>query len=366
MRYRTALPALIDRFPPQLTSQTLALAEHAALELRGADEAGATGPSTVPLLRSESAASSKIEQIEVGQRHIARALAGYPTRQRAAREVAANIATVREALRDAVRDLTVARLNDIHRTLLPEDASAGKLRAVQNWIGGSDHSPRGARYVPPAPEDVGELVEDLCRFLNRRDLPAVGQAGIAHAQFEAIHPYEDGNGRVGRALIHRVLRRRSVVNHGVAPVSVAMLSRKEHYLDDLAAYDAGDIDTFVRHFATSAMAAATASRQLTSDLADLATEWALTPAVANTRSDATVRRLITDLVEHPVIDTNWVMAHYDVSRRAALNALDTLTNAGILGQTTAARGLHVYEAVDVLSLMDGIEGDLREHLAGHT
>lgn len=360
--YRPALPALIGQHPPDLPRDVIALAEEAAMELRSADDDGVTGPSTVPLLRSESAASSKIEQIDVKQRHIARAMANLPTQQRAAREVANNIRAIQVAVQDAERPLSLAGMNDVHRTLLPEEPWAGGLREDQNWIGGSDHSPRDARYVPPAPERVPELVADLLVLVQRRDLPAVAQAGLVHAQFESVHPYPDGNGRVGRALIHRVLKSRGVVRHGIAPVSVAMLAKQDDYLADLRAYDQGDTAQFTKRFCTSAIHAATASRRLTQDLRDIVAEWEEHTVVAGARRDATVRRLVADLAEHPAMDTNHVMERYEVSRPTALGALDSLVEAGILNRTTAARGLYVYEAHEVFDAVENVE---REMLANH-
>jgi fido (protein-threonine AMPylation protein) len=108
-------------------------------------------------------------------------------------------------------EITVQVLQEIHRRLLAGtrlQAHGGSFRQVQNWIGGSGHNPCSADYVPPPPEFVPELMEDLCAFCNADDLPAVAQAAIAHAQFETIHPFVDGNGRTGRAIIHLVLRRR--------------------------------------------------------------------------------------------------------------------------------------------------------------
>lgn len=362
VRYRPTLPALISRHAPAIPGDVRSLAEDAAMELRSADDAGATSTSTIPLLRSESAASSKIEHIEVKQRYVARALAGLPTRQRAANEVANNIRAVQQALEDANVPLDVAGLNAIHATLLPDEVGAGELRDKQNWVGGSDHSPRGARYVPPVPERVPECVHDLLAFMERRDLPAVVQAGLVHAQFEAVHPYEDGNGRVGRALIHRVLRARGVVRHGVAPVSVAMLVQRDRYLEDLKAYDEGDAGQFARHFSESALLAADASHRLTSDIAQIVAEWQEDPVIANARSDATVRRLVPDLAAHPAMDTNSIMDRYEVSRPAALGALESLTEAGILNRTTATRGLYVYEAPEIFDAIDNIEREMLDQV----
>ena len=81
------------------------------------------------------------------------------------------------------------------------------LRTVQNWIGGSDYSPRDALYVPPPPDTVHAYMNDLTEFANRTDIPVLIQAAIAHAQFESIHPFTDGNGRIGRALINTIFRR---------------------------------------------------------------------------------------------------------------------------------------------------------------
>ena len=109
----------------------------------------------------------------------------------------------------------------------------GRLRDEQNWIGGSSFNPCSAEYVPPPPEALLDLVADLCAFCNDDSLPAVAQAAIAHAQFETIHPFVDGNGRVGRALIHLVLRRRSVVSRVLPPVSLILATWAQEYVDAL-------------------------------------------------------------------------------------------------------------------------------------
>ncbi len=88
---------------------------------------------------------------------------------------------------------------ELHRTLMAVTRDAhlgGVVRDKQNSIGGEMFSPRGAEFVPPPLQYVPKLLEDLAAFLNREDLPAVQQAAIAHAQFETIHPFADGNGRV--------------------------------------------------------------------------------------------------------------------------------------------------------------------------
>lgn len=356
VRYRPAAPALIAARTPYLEPPTLANVEAATLALRTADEKGGTGASAVPLLRTESAASSKIEQIEVGQRYVGRALAGLPTRQRSALEVAHNVAALQAAVQMPLENgITAEMLHEAHRILLPDEEWAGTPRTQQNWIGGSDYSPRDARYVPPEHERVPELMTDLAGFASRNDVPALAQAAIAHAQFEVIHPYADGNGRIGRALAHMILRRRGVVVNGIAPLSVAVLADQEAYLTGLQDYQRGDLDRWVTWFAEAGAKAALASRQLQTGLTALQEEWARLPEVEQARSDAAVRRLVFQLIEHPVCSAQQAAERLGVSRRAARDALEALTDVGVLNRTTAARNLQVYEASEVFALIDDLE-----------
>ena len=361
--YRPTLVPRIAHQPLALTSKTLTVIEQAALELRSADERGATGPAAVPLLRTESSASSKIEQIHIGQRHIGRALAGLPARQRAAAEVASNVATIRAAVDAAKGQITSETFHQLHVTLLPEESWAGVARTEQNWIGGSDYSPRDARYVPPEPKEVVELLDDLATFTRREDLPALAQAAIAHAQFETIHPYPDGNGRVGRALIHLVLRSRSITLHGIAPVSVALLAHHDHYFDQLSAYERGDVERFVEMFARSCSVAAKLTALLADDLAAIHDEWVELPEIARARSHATVRKIVGALIEHPVLTAEQAAVRHGASHEAARRALEKLVEIGVLNRTTAARNLHIYEAVEVFDALERLEQQAKSLIA---
>ena len=169
------------------------------------------------LLRAEAVASSRIEGLEVGGRRLLEAQAaqvmGGDLSDVTAIEVLNNIAAMKWAVDtlSAARTITVDDILAVHRRLLERtrlEEHAGKLRTNQNWIGGSDYNPCSAAFVPPPREYVEPLLEDLCAFCNTDALPAVAQAAMAHAQFETIHPFVDGNGRTGRALIHVILRRR--------------------------------------------------------------------------------------------------------------------------------------------------------------
>jgi len=156
-------------------------------------------------------------------------------------------------------------LLDLHRTLLEgttEERFARIVRTEQNWIGGRGLSPADAAFVPPPPDRVPALLEDLVAFVNLDDLPAIGQAAIAHAQFETIHPFGDGNGRAGRCLIHVILRRRGVAPRYVPPVSVVLATNAREYIAGLTGFREGRTDEWIGALADSVTSATTATKRL--------------------------------------------------------------------------------------------------------
>jgi len=196
------------------------------------------------LLRAESVASSRIEGLEVGARKLLRAeaahAAGEASTDVTANEVLGNIAAMNAGVQAVGPgdEITLDVLLAFHRRLMapaPGQIGAGTLRTKQNWIGGSDYNPCTAAFVPPPPEYVPELMADLCSFCNENTLPAVAQAALAHAQFETIHPFADGNGRTGRGLIQLVLRRRRLASRILPPVSLVLATWAKDYLEGLTA-----------------------------------------------------------------------------------------------------------------------------------
>jgi len=192
------------------------------------------------LLRAEAVASSRIEGLQVGARRLlrveaARGLKGRTHSDVTAEEVLGNIDAMASALdaADSERPVTVETILSIHELLLGGadlERYEGRIREVQNWIGGSSYNPCSAVYVPPPPAPVPDLLDDLARFCDDDSLPAVAQTAVAHAQFETIHPFVDGNGRTGRALIHLILRRRGLAPRVVPPVSLVLATLSRDYI----------------------------------------------------------------------------------------------------------------------------------------
>lgn len=137
-------------------------------------------------------------------------------------EVLGNIAAMESAVDLASRPekFGLEDLCSVHRTLMDSSSVpeiGGIVRTDQNWMGGSSFNPCSAAFVPPPPEHVADLLRDLLEYINGDEHSPLVQAANAHAQFETIHPFADGNGRTGRALIHVVLRRRSLAPRFVPP-----------------------------------------------------------------------------------------------------------------------------------------------------
>jgi Fic family protein len=315
------------------------------------------------LLRSESVASSRIEQLRASQRDVGVAMLREGVKG-SADHVAANVRAMNAAVRlgDDTRPCTTEDLLDIHRTLLGHDPAqqewAGQLRTCQNWIGGSLHSPRDALFVPPPPGLVSPLINDLVRFCNRTDLDPVAHAAVAHAQFETIHPFADGNGRTGRALVHVLLRRRRLATRTVVPVSTVLLADVDAYFAGLADYRAGRLDVWLARFAAATSHAASAGLRLAHELDELRTEWW---QETRPRRGSAGAFLLDALLRQPVVDIDSLRALAPQTRGGRVadknlyRAVDKLTEAGILTEVSGGGRNRVWAALDVFDLLERFE-----------
>lgn len=352
------IPAALADRTPRPSSTTVALAEDAtqritALESR-ADHLGGLGEL---LVRTEAVASSKIEHIYAEMDDIARATIGEAAGDKARRTLAAGVALtdLTESCSDGAR-LTESAILSAHHKLLADDrlegAWAGRYRGQQNWIGGSDLTPLGAVHVPPPPGLVPDLMADLVRFANRNDLSAVAQAAIVHAQFETIHPFTDGNGRVGRGLIGAVLRRRGLTRAVTVPVAAAMLSDVDRYFGQLGAYRAGDLDAIVSYVAASAIAAAEASVESADRLAALPPRW---NDAVKARRGSSARALVDALLQNPILDIHRASTITGSTRIRTYEAIDRLQESGVLDEITGAARNRIWVAGDVMTELRALE-----------
>jgi Fic family protein len=318
------------------------------------------------LMRAEAVASSNIEGLRLNVRRLARSEAaqreGFEVNDATARAVLGNIRALDEALdraSDPVSPVTVEDLKAIHRALLTgtrEEPWAGVIRTEQNWIGGV--SPCAAAFVPPPVEHVAELLADLAEYLSGDEHPALLQAAIAHAQFETIHPFADGNGRTGRAVIQLVLRRRGVAAHVVPPVSLVLATRANDYVAALDGTRAeGDniegMLTWVDLFLSATGRACRDADGFSADLAKLDADSR--QRLGNVRANSTVDLLVSALPALPVFSVSAAAAHVGRSFPVTGEAVERLRAANVVKQVTIGRRNRAFEAVGLFEAFTGFE-----------
>ena len=381
-RYEAYVPDYLSGWVPRLSVDVIATASRAESAVQALNRrAAGAGPHPLDtfahlLLRVEAVASSRIEGIELSPRRLltaeAERQAGGRSSDRTAAEVLGNLEAMEEAIRLAARGspLRTADLLEVHRQLMsasPHPDLGGRIRETQNWIGASTYTPLGASFVPPPPEEVPPLVTDLMAYMNRTDLPPLIQAGIAHAQFETIHPFADGNGRTGRALIHAILRRREVAPAFVPPISAVLARSTDSYIDGLTAWrHVGSADDPARDhaaeqwlgmFLEAAHDACQEAHRYLDAVADL--EADLRSRAGSVRRESSADRLLRVLPARPIFSVDSAAAAIQRSTVATGQAVNQLTEAGIVTvRSVGKQRYRIFEAPDITRLITRLDREL--------
>jgi Fic family protein len=349
--YRAAMVPLIADLPMALSNEVVTLSEEASVEVARFDaELGAeVAPFSSVLLRSESASSSMIENLTSGSKAIALAELGSRDKRNAT-EIVGNVDAMRAALELADR-LDSAAILAMHTALMRGHRPdiAGRWRQEQVWIGGDSFGPHGAMFVPPHHEHVPALVEDLIAFARRTDLPLLAQAAVAHAQFETIHPFADGNGRTGRALIHAMLRGHDLTRNVTVPVSAGLLTDTAGYFAALTAYRAGDLASIVSTLAEASFSATANGRELAAELRTIRAGW---DKRIDARRGAAAWRVADLLLRQPVVDAAVVATELRLASQNAQRAIIPLVDAGVLDEFTGFHRNRMWQSREVLSALD--------------
>ena len=362
------------------------------------------------LLRSEAIASSRIEGVAPSVHRVALAELAQQEEVRGlseqVRAVARNVTLVRAAAEElsGAQPVTADRLLALHRSLLPDSPEHHGTRSTQNWVGGSSYHPLDADFVPPPPELVPDLVADLLTYLNGATHAPLIQAALVHAQFETIHPFADGNGRVGRALIHTVLTRRGLLAGMILPTSPVLSTLSDEYIEALSCFrKAGDPDwpdalgdpggpgksgdpngpsrpggpggpnepgesdggrdAWISFFLGAVVLACDQAERISAELADVREEWneSLQKWVAREgggralRRDSAALRILEGLPGAPVLTIATASRIYGVSRTASSRGLEILRTAGILTTESIGAGRRAYTARAVLDTITWVE-----------
>jgi Fic family protein len=378
--YDAYLPDHLSGWDPALPADLaadLADAETAVRELNRSDTSHPSLDGVARfLLRAESVASSKIEGLDAGPRRLLDAEAtlanGVDGADRIAVEVLANIAAMDAAVEIGARaeSVALADLLAIHRMLMessPTPQVAGIVRSTQNWVGGSSYTPCSAAFIPPPPDHIPALLDDLVSYLNDDRHPALVQAALAHVQFETIHPFADGNGRTGRALIHVVLRRRGLAPRFVPPISLILATWADDYISGLVRYrhmsapGSPERSTaaaeWLRTFATATTRSCADATVFANRIAQLRDTWQT--RLGGVRSNSAAALLLAVVPGSPIVTVESAARLIGRSEMRTGEAINRMEAVGILRQRNVGRQRYrVFESPEVVDLLTGLERSL--------
>jgi Fic family protein len=350
--YVAAVPPDIAARSIALPSDTAATVDDACAEVSRFDaELGhEIAPFAAVLLRSESAASSQIENLSASARAIAEAeLHGHAGQN--ASLIVANEHAMTAAVNLADR-IDADAILQMHRALLErsQPSIAGQWRHEQAWIGGGDLGPHAAQFVPPQHARVPALIDDLVAFIARDDIQVLAHAAVAHAQFETIHPFPDGNGRTGRALVQAQLRHKRLTRNVTVPVSAGLLTDTDAYFAALNRYREGDPLAVIEQFTRAAFAAVANGRQLVADLHAVRDEW---NERVTARRGSNSWKVVDLLLRKPVINAGSIASELGIAPQNTYRSLRPLLDAGVVVEFTDKKRNQLWRAPEVIEALEG-------------
>ncbi|HUJ54362.1 MAG TPA: Fic family protein [Gaiellaceae bacterium] len=264
--------------------------------------------------------------------------------------------------------LSLRLSREIHRELLSGGRGShrlpGEFRTTQNWIGPEKATLAEATFVPPPVHEMKEALHDFERFLHEDDLPALVHAGMAHAQFETIHPFLDGNGRVGRLLITFLLVFGGVLHRPLLYLSVYLKRNRAEYYDRLMAIrNSGDWESWLRFFLTGVAQTAEEATATARAILDLREEHR--HRVQEQTAGVNGLRLLDLLFERPLVHVNLVKDSLGISFVTANRLVEQLESLGVLDEITGRKRDRIFSYTPYVALFQdeapgAQEGDVQE------
>jgi Fic family protein len=319
------------------------------------------------LLRAEAVSSSFIEGLSIGTRRLLKAamnLMGNNSfrHDESALEIIGTIHAMGQAL-DAAQSkdgITVDTVLNIHKMLCKGtriEEYGGIVRDEQNWIGGNSYNPLNADYIPPAPHHVPELLEDLAAFSNDTIISPVVQAALVHAQFETIHPFADGNGRTGCALIHLILHKRGLTHNLVPPISLIMATLSKSYVQGLTDYRFLDSDheetmqnglnDWISFFAGACLSACEEAVSFEDTAKQLQAAWR--EKLGSVRKNSALDLLLGKLVGMPVFTIATASSATGRVISSVTSAVERCIDVGIVKPMGGQRRNRIFEVPEVIN-----------------
>ena len=313
---------------------------------------------TRPFVRREAVLSSRIEGTRTTLPELLASEAGARERQdpEDLHEVE-NCALALEygLARLSTLPVSVELILELHERLMADggrrtgDRSPGALRREQNWIGSPGCTPFDAVYVPPPPEEVRPCLDQWADFLRDRSLPVLVQVGLLHYQFEAIHPFRDGNGRVGRLLVALLLAERGVLKQPLLSLSAYFDATRADYYDRLLGVSRhGEWEEWLEYFLIGVARESEDAISRAERITGLLAGWRKQAADAGRAA----LQLVDLIAGNPYVTIGGVASKLRVAFTTAQRAVDALVESGVLAPVSDAKRGRVYCARALLDVLD--------------
>lgn len=355
-----------DSLPPKIDTATLitplAEATQALGRLHGiGPRVGSREILIEPFIRKEALESSQIEGTHATLSDIYAYEAGQEAlidedRRQGTQEVVNYLDALTHGLEaiTAGEPITVDLLCDMHDRLLSgvrgNEADPGELRTTQNFIGSTPYI-QDARYVPPPPNEIADLLTDLLEYANQDiDLHPLLQIGLIHYQFETIHPFLDGNGRLGRLLISLLLQRDRLLPEPYLYLSSYFNARRSAYVDHLLSVSQhGEWEEWLLFFLRGVQSQADEAHRRANLLVDLREDY---QQRYQTERSGNILELVMRLFEEPYLDVNMAAEWLDVEYSTANRLVSQLEEDGILEELTGKQRHRFYRASEVFDIIN--------------
>ena len=355
-RYEHRVPnEIASLLIPFASERTAELVADALADLQSAQKAdsGYGGTMEGILLRTEAINSSRMEGYRTSIRNLALAAAGARTKKKGAAITAKNFLALAKAIKNYQRDsITWEIVRAMHADIMEDEPFAGQQRTQLVWIGGQ--TPLDAASVPPSAEAVPALMSDFVRFLDRDDIDVVTKIAIAHAQFECIHPFADGNGRTGRAITQLLLARSGFPT---LPISAAMFAVRKTYYRIFGYYADGEIEHTVFLHALAIRAACSAVQTALLEREMLLEEWL---SRVGGRKNTYASKALAWVADNPAFSISELRQGISASNATVARLMRVLSENEIIdlgGKRASAigRGEEVWEAHEIYELAQKVE-----------
>lgn len=297
------------------------------------------------LLRTEALSSTQIEHFNSSNKNIAIAQISNSSNSES-NVIKDNLEAMNDVL-NSNKEISLDLLIEINKKVLNDDSV--KIRDKVNWIGSSNSLPQNAIYVPPHPELLQQYMDEFIKFTKRTDLHPLVHAALAHAYFEHIHPFEDGNGRVGRIIIQIILKNSYFLENMFMPISAGLVKNNNEYINALNNFKDGNYETIIELILNSALSVVPIVYDVLDQLIILKASW---QDKLKARKDSYIWKILDELIIQPVINVNYIKNKYNINDQAVRNSIKTLIEANIIAPINANKRNVLYESSEVLKILD--------------